>query len=418
MPKFRAVFISPIVPSGTGNGLAMRMGLFVEALSRIARVDVIVVPVAGEPKDEISFLQERGVSLHWINIRGRTDTHFSLLSRIANGLARLDAFRAYGKPSIARALSAPVLTDIARVIEICKPDLIHIGRSYLLPCIAQSPQGIAATVDLDEDDLSSFASQARLARLRGDLTSADWLEQEGRACDALIARFGRNFRRAYVASRRESLRLTQRHPGLRCEVLHNAVEIPPRKPRRDNGKTLLFIGALQYYPNSDGIIWFAQKVLPFLRAPAGGACRLLIAGASPPPGVVALTRHPSVTVLGRVKSVATLYQHATLALAPLHAGGGTRIKLLEAAAHRVASVSTPVAAQGSTGHRRSAAGARRGREISIRACHMALDNAAERDRRAAQAQSSVRAHHAKERVVKGLAQSLLAAADDAPAPTR
>jgi glycosyltransferase involved in cell wall biosynthesis len=201
-------------------------------------------------------------------------------------------------------------------------------------------------------------------------------------------------------------------------VLHNAVEIPPRKPRRDNGKTLLFIGALQYYPNSDGIIWFAQKVLPFLRAPAGGACRLLIAGASPPPGVVALTRHPSVTVLGRVKSVATLYQHATLALAPLHAGGGTRIKLLEAAAHRVASISTPVAAQG-IDWAPEVGGWRAARPGDfIRACHIALGNAAERDWRALQAQSSVRAHHAKERVVKGLAQSLLAAADDAPAPTR
>ena len=57
MPQLRAVFISPIVPASTGNGLAMRMGLFVEALSRIARVDVIVVPVAGESKDEISFLR-------------------------------------------------------------------------------------------------------------------------------------------------------------------------------------------------------------------------------------------------------------------------------------------------------------------------------------------------------------------------
>jgi polysaccharide biosynthesis protein PslH len=155
------------------------------------------------------------------------------------------------------------------------------------------------------------------------------------------------------------------------------------------------------------VLWFCREVLPRLRARP----RLLIAGAGGGPDIGALADHPRITVLGRVADVAPLYRRANLALAPLHSGGGTRIKLLEASAHRTASVSTDCAAAG-IGWPRDAGGWRERSAFEFaRACETALADPGERDRRAARGLDWVVRHHSRPRVVSELARSFVAAMD-------
>jgi len=401
----KAVFISPILPACSGNGLAMRMGMFVEALSRIAQVDVIVVPVAGGPTLPSQFLHNLGVRLHVVPVIGRNETHFSLLSQIPDERVRLEAFQAYGKPSLTSLLSLTVLSDITQILKACAPDLVHIGRSYMTSCVDGIPEHAAATLDLDEDDLTSFISQSRLARNRGEAVRAGWLEQEGKACDALVSHYGSRFQRAFVSSRRAALLLGQRHPQLICDLVENAVEIPTHVARRDDGGTLMFLGSLSYEPNAEGILWFCREVLPRLRARTGRAFRLLIAGAQPPQAVRALERHPRTFVLGQVPNVFELYRRSTIALAPMRAGGGTRIKVLEAAAHGVASVATPIVFDefcwpaGAGGWIASTS------NQFAEACRQALACPAERNRRARLALQQVRRHHARKKLVERICQS-------------
>ncbi len=396
----RAVLISPIAPARTGNGLAMRMGQFAEALAKIAELTIVVAPVAGDAGESFD-----GGPVQIVPIVGRTDTHFSMLSRIRDERSRLEAFRDYGKPSLAAHLSPPVLADISSRVAACRPDIVHIGRSYLSPCVERLPPGVAATLDLDEDDQASFSSQARLARARGQDIRAAWLEQEGVACDRLVARWRRNFRRVFVANAEDGLRLARRHPGLAWEAARNAVAIPPRRAKRDDGETLLFVGGLGYEPNAEGMLWFCREVLPRLQSISAKSCRLWIAGGGSQ-AVAALAKHPRVTLLGRVENVGPLYERATLALAPLRAGGGTRIKLLEAAAHRTASVSTFEASRGIDWPLGAAGWNARSSEAFAFACRAALSDAAERDMRAARGRDWARRHYARDRVVAELARSL------------
>jgi polysaccharide biosynthesis protein PslH len=403
----RAVFISPITPALTGNGLAMRMGQFLQALSRIAAVDVIIVPVAGDPLATDPLPVGAGIRVHRIDIAGRTDAHFSLLSRLADYGARLEAFRTYGKPSLSRGLSPPVSAEIARLIDTIRPDIVHIGRSYLLPLVERLSEGLAMTLDLDEDDRVSYATQARLARRYGQADHADWLEQEGLACDALIARFARRFRCAYVANPSDRRRLAGRHPELVCAVAENSVVIPGAAAKRDDGETLLFVGTLSYAPNEEGLVWLSREVLPRLRVPY----RLVVAGAGASAALTCLARRPRVHFLGQAPDLARLYRRATLALAPLRAGGGTRIKLIEAAAHGIASVSTPFAAAGidwgaEAGGWRAASPA-----DYAQACRSGLKDAGERAFRAAAGFEWVKRHCSRDRLVARLAQSLEAHAD-------
>jgi glycosyltransferase involved in cell wall biosynthesis len=78
--------------------------------------------------------------------------------------------------------------------------------------------------------------------------------------------------------------------------------------------------------------------------------RFVIAGAGPSREVAALARRPGIVVVGSFDDVAQIYRHAALAVVPIRAGGGTRIKLLESAAYRLPIVATRFGASG-TGFR-------------------------------------------------------------------
>ncbi|MCX5512542.1 hypothetical protein C3941_04395 [Kaistia algarum] len=385
----------------------MRVGMFAAALSRFAQLDVIVVPVAGGSTERTPLLQEIGAGLNVIPIADRNETPFVLLSRIHDQQTRIAAFRDYGKPSLASFLSGPVMRDIAGILTVCAPDLVHISRSYLSPCIHALPPETTATVDLDEDDLSAYSSHARLARVHGAGEDADWLLQEGLACVNLISRYGPRFQRAFVASRQELQQLRSRHPALDLELAENAVDVLPPAAACDDGATMTFVGSLSYSPNVEGLLWFAREILPKMRARSSKPFRLLIAGARPPAPVLALGRHPQISVLGYVTNLAGLYQRSTIAIAPLRSGGGTRIKLLEAAAHGVATVATPIAANGLDwkNNRHGWLGA--SSDGFAEACCEALDNPVERRRRALSAWRWVRKHHARENVIDQISRSLM-----------
>lgn len=98
-------------------------------------------------------------------------------------------------------------------------------------------------------------------------------------------------------------------------------------------------------PNADAVRYFCQEILPLVRRDVPGA-RLLIAGQSPPPDVRALAASDAVSLLPDVADIVPCYQRARLAVVPLRAGGGTRLKILEAMALGRAVVSTTIGCEG------------------------------------------------------------------------
>lgn len=97
-------------------------------------------------------------------------------------------------------------------------------------------------------------------------------------------------------------------------------------------------------PNADGLIWFARKVLPLVRARAGGA-RLLVTGASPPRNVARLAGE-AVCFVGEVDDLAAFYAAIRVAVVPLRYGAGVKIKTIEALQYAVPSVATSIGAEG------------------------------------------------------------------------
>jgi polysaccharide biosynthesis protein PslH len=129
-------------------------------------------------------------------------------------------------------------------------------------------------------------------------------------------------------------------------IIPNGIALPDPPVPQSQPSTpcrLLFVGALGYAPNMQGILWFMREVWPHL-TPA--AFHLNIIGRKPPPEVQALASLPHVELAADVPDVAPYYAQCDLALAPILYGGGTRIKILEALAHKRGVVATPIGAEG------------------------------------------------------------------------
>jgi len=94
--------------------------------------------------------------------------------------------------------------------------------------------------------------------------------------------------------------------------------------------TVVFTGAMDYWPNIDAVTWFVTACLPLL-LPRWPALRFYIVGRNPSAAVLALAS-PSVVVTGTVADVRPFLQHATLVVAPLRVARGIQNKILEAMA--------------------------------------------------------------------------------------
>jgi glycosyltransferase involved in cell wall biosynthesis len=114
---------------------------------------------------------------------------------------------------------------------------------------------------------------------------------------------------------------------------------------RSAAPAILFVGTMSWVPNVSAVQFLASVVLPRVRRRIPAA-RLRVVGADPTPEVRALAALPGVEVTGRVEDITPYLSDAHVLAVPLEAGGGTRLKILEAFAAGLPVVATPVAAEG------------------------------------------------------------------------
>ena len=94
---------------------------------------------------------------------------------------------------------------------------------------------------------------------------------------------------------------------------------------------IVFTGTMDYWPNVDAVVWFAQEVLPRIRQ--HDACaRFHIVGMNPNRTVRALGSDAAISVTGRVDDVRPYLRHARAVVAPLRVARGIQNKVLEAMA--------------------------------------------------------------------------------------
>lgn len=108
---------------------------------------------------------------------------------------------------------------------------------------------------------------------------------------------------------------------------------------------IVFTGKMDYRPNVDAMLWFTSRIFPEIRRHIPGT-HLVIVGQKPHARIEALRETSGVTVTGWVQAVQPYLHAASVYVAPLRMGSGTRLKILEAMASGCAVVATSAGAAG------------------------------------------------------------------------
>ncbi len=345
----RLLMLAPIMPSDRGNGLAMRAGFFLDAYSRRFDVDLVVAPVSGRGKPS-AFVRSRTRRVEILNI-DRPDSHYTLAASVLDPMARVDAFRRYGRPS-RTAFIGPVSQSLGELARDIRYKAVHVSRLYLAelatPWIRNHRGSTRIVLDCDENEALAQRRIAAVERRRHNPIAAAWIDAEAEAFGRFAAEWLPKFDLVFAASNKEAKSLLAF--GARAMVVPNVASAGLLRPRHRRGQlfTIVFVGALGYSPNADAVTWFVSRIWRRLERALHYCVRLIIVGSNPSTAITRLGSQRGIEVTGAVTDVAPYYRDADLVIAPLRAGGGTRIKIIEAAVHGVPVVATGFAAEGTT----------------------------------------------------------------------
>ncbi|MBI1313464.1 TIGR03087 family PEP-CTERM/XrtA system glycosyltransferase [bacterium] len=131
-------------------------------------------------------------------------------------------------------------------------------------------------------------------------------------------------------------------PDSPIEAIPNGVDVDYFTPQIDRAaeRGCVFVGALDYKPNIDGIVWFARELWPAIHSQRPDAT-LNIVGREPIATVRELAELPGVSVPGTVPDVRPWLNAAAVAVVPLQIARGVQNKVLEALAMARAVVASP-----------------------------------------------------------------------------
>jgi glycosyltransferase involved in cell wall biosynthesis len=194
-------------------------------------------------------------------------------------------------------------------------------------------QRVIASIDAQEPirwpmALYSWLQSHRIAHFEREI---------GRLADLVIA-----------VSMEDATSLGKLLPNKKIAVIPSAIaveEYAATETRNLGTHAIVFTGKMDYRPNVDAALWFADEIFPRIRRQVPDAV-FHIVGQMPHERLDRLRSIEGIEVSGFVRSVVPYLRGAAVYVAPLRMGSGTRLKLLEAMAAGSAIVATPIAAAG------------------------------------------------------------------------
>jgi glycosyltransferase involved in cell wall biosynthesis len=145
----------------------------------------------------------------------------------------------------------------------------------------------------------------------------------------------------------EAALVRQTIPEARVEIIANGVDFDywqPLNAAAPSTPSIAFVGQLDYFPNSDGVEWFARDVFPQMRA-MWPELEFVIAGRNPGHHVNQLSSLPGVLVVANPDDVRPILASATAVVVPLRLARGLQNKVLEALAMGKQVLTTPQVAR-------------------------------------------------------------------------
>lgn len=224
-------------------------------------------------------------------------------------------------------------------------DIVHVAHSHMALYAADLPRKTCPHRVLEFHNVA-FLQYKRLATV-----PQSWRKRIRPFLHSMIMRsweprYAGRFDRCIVVSENDRTLLQTRNHLLKIDVIPNGVDTRQLKllPEETKNPILVFVGKMSYPACVDAVHYFCHQVLPRVRSVFAGA-EFWIVGKDPPPEVRALAGD-GVIVTGTVAEVVSYYRRALVSVVPIRAGGGTRLKILEAMALGRPVVATRVGSEG------------------------------------------------------------------------
>lgn len=158
-----------------------------------------------------------------------------------------------------------------------------------------------------------------------------------------------HFQAAAVVSPTEMTALQKMVKADRCKVatIANGVDCSHNHPglATPQPESLVYNGSLTYSANYDAMRWFLAEVYPRIKVKRPRVT-LIITGSTRGVDIAGLALDDTVRLTGFVEDVRLPVASATVCIAPIRQGGGTRLKILEAMALGTPVVATAKGAEG------------------------------------------------------------------------
>ena len=332
----RVLYLAYTIPYPPHSGYHLRVWNICRQLAR--RLDLSVICRSLEPPDQrvIEHAINEKVKMEPMNIPSR--------NVLQKGMKALSfVFKPY--PIMAAGWSyKPIQDNLEDYIARNNLDIIVIEGTWLCaywPVIAKSN----ALKVIDLHNLEEELLWRKAKTLSAGVTKLLYYN------DALKMRYMENkiineADLVFVTSKREKLKLAKKGIPTKIVVAPNGVDCDAigKMPLSDH-KEILFVGAMDYLPNVDGALFFANKVFPHLRR-IFPELTFRIVGRSPVKDIMKLNDIEGIKVTGHVDDLELFYRRCGLCIVPLRAGGGTRLKILEAMAYGRPVVSTHLGCEG------------------------------------------------------------------------
>jgi polysaccharide biosynthesis protein PslH len=317
----RSVVVAKNVPWPPNSGDKIRTLGIVRALARLGPVTVCAFE---GPDEDPGPLREEGIDV-------RSVQRLTSPTTVARGLIR-------GQSITAARFWDPRLADLVRCACAEGTDILVLEHIQLFPYRAGCD---ATTTVLDMHNIESSLTARFAASHRGPRRAV--LQVESRALRRLERTADVDV--VVVVSDADRERLPISRLVREVVVVPNAWAQPePLEPTDEPVAT--FVALMSWAPNVDAAVWFAHDVWPLVTAEMPAA-RLQLVGRNPAPLVRALAQtDSSISVTGTVDDLRPYYARTRVALAPLLAGGGSRLKILEALSYARPIVATTVGAEG------------------------------------------------------------------------
>ncbi|HEY53823.1 MAG TPA: glycosyltransferase [Caldilineae bacterium] len=335
------LFLLSTSPLPIASGGQLRMYHVLRALAR--RDHVITV---------LSFWREEGERRGLTQLAGELGidvvtvpfTRLSRSIRTPSGFLQMLVTQVQGRPGDIAIWSQPAMFQaLEQALASASIDLIQVEWPYLAPYALAHPHipRVLVTYDIFSVALS------RRAALAANPFSHFWLRRQASVWKRYEASLYGQFAAIGAMSAVDAEIIRHRNAAANPVILPNGVDTTALTPGeiRPLVRNLLFVGSPTHAPNLDAACWLLTAIWPELhrRHPE---LELTLVNLEHPQ--VRACLKPGVELLGRVPDLKPIYRQADIAVAPLRAGSGTRLKILEAFALGVPVVSTTIGWEGLT----------------------------------------------------------------------